>query len=376
MRDIHCPLCDGIGSFGSDDKPKRRNPLPENGAVAPSSDTVLCRLCGGSVAIPGGGAPSEAAPYLLEACASFDLPGLSGWSLQGHSRAGERTGFWLKPLNIVLDAGMVTNRTPNAIFITHSHVDHSWQLPWIFGCRTAKIKGFEHLAGRPVVAPASAWPMLCQLEQACHNLSVGNMDEDGWSQDKILQEQGVHPIRVQAGQRIEVPGLKDVEVQTMPCYHPAETVAFGFTEMKEKLKIEYQGLAGKDIGTLRKQGVQIYERVRAPRVVFFGDTHIGALQDHCEWKEYPIVIVECTIFPDIVDALTHETYRGVQKASETARAIGHVDWDALLPVIRSHPDNFFIVIHTSQALRAQALMVLERDIKVEGIINFKIWYEP
>lgn len=45
-------------------------------------------------------------PYLLENCKEVTLPCPAKWSLQGHSKAGERTGFWLNPLKVVLDAGV------------------------------------------------------------------------------------------------------------------------------------------------------------------------------------------------------------------------------------------------------------------------------
>jgi hypothetical protein len=39
-------------------------------------------------------------------------------SVQGHSRAGERTGFWIPELHIVLDGGMTTNKRVVAVLVS------------------------------------------------------------------------------------------------------------------------------------------------------------------------------------------------------------------------------------------------------------------
>lgn len=48
----------------------------------------------------------------------------------------------------------------------------------------------------------------------------------------------------------------------LTCYHPAETVAYGFSTVTMKLKPEYQGLSGKEIGQLKKDSkLLVYTRV-------------------------------------------------------------------------------------------------------------------
>ena len=155
------------------------------------------------------------------------------------------------PLKIILDAGIVSNRSPNCIFITHSHVDHSWNLPLIYGARTTLIKGYENLGGRPVFAPSSAWPIIKQLEQCCHNLSVGYIEDT----EDIMKEQRVAPFIVTSNQKYDnIPGLKGIVVETFECYHPSQTVGYGFCTEVQKLKQEYQNLKGPEIGKLKKSG--------------------------------------------------------------------------------------------------------------------------
>ena len=68
-------------------------------------------------------------PHTIEECVKLVLR--NGWTLQGHSRAGERTGFLLHPLNILFDAGLETKKRPNVVLISHKHFDHLYNLPLI-----------------------------------------------------------------------------------------------------------------------------------------------------------------------------------------------------------------------------------------------------
>lgn len=206
--------------------------------------------------------------------------------------------------------------------------------------------------------------MITQMEQAVYNLSRGDMEEDGLEMDAIMGTQNIQPFLVAAGQpRITVPGLKGFELELLHCYHPAETVGYGFVEIKHRMKPEYQKLSGQEKKQFSHDGVVMTERIEEPRLVFFGDTHIGALVDHDEWTRYPCVIVECTLY-------------GGSKSPEQARRIGHIHWDYLLPIIESHPSTFFVVIHASLAMRSAELEHVEREVKQAGrAMNFKIWYE-
>eukprot|EP00808_Paulinella_micropora_P002304 g83285.t1 len=73
----------------------------------------------------------------------------------------------------------------------------------------------------------------------------------------------------------------------------------------------------------------------SPQLAFYGDTSILALTEHTEWKRYPVIMIECTIYP------------GLGKSAATAQAMGHMHWEALEPVMRSHPATHFVLIHHS-----------------------------
>ena len=52
----------------------------------------------------------------------------TNFTLKGHSRGGERSGFQIPAISLMFDAGLRTHQTPNHIFITHTHCDHFFEL--------------------------------------------------------------------------------------------------------------------------------------------------------------------------------------------------------------------------------------------------------
>ena len=59
--------------------------------------------------------------------------------------------------------------------------------------------------------------------------------------------------------------------QTQRQQNTLSYVGYLFSKATEKLKSEYAGLSGREIGALRKDGVQISERVVNPLLAFLGD---------------------------------------------------------------------------------------------------------
>ena len=52
------------------------------------------------------------------------------YTIRGFSIAALRSNFFIKELNIMLDAGLSGNYSPDHIFVTHTHTDHCANLPY------------------------------------------------------------------------------------------------------------------------------------------------------------------------------------------------------------------------------------------------------
>jgi ribonuclease Z len=302
-------------------------------------------------------------PCRLEQCPERILSNPGKWKLQGHSKAGERTGFWIEQLKICLDAGLSTYRSPKAIFISHTHTDHSFQFVQMVTRRSAPIKGQEKLQGRPLYFPTSGEEPLTTLIYATWCLSDGKMSDKA-PLPILFKHQGTHPFPVEPFKKFTVPGINNIEVETLPAYHSVDSIGYGFSSIKIKLKDEYMDLAKNDVQKFikLKAHVNVYRRTVIPELVFFSDSTIDNLTKHDEWKKYPVIMVECTGFSEI--HTPDKTY-----------AIAHTHWDHLFPVMlehqKTHPNTEWIIIHTSMGMdntKLKPYQTILDDNKINGYI--------
>ena len=136
----------------------------------------------------------------------------------------------------------------------------------------------------------------------------------------------------------------------MPC------VGYLFYEKKKKLKGEYSKLSGKEIGALRKEGVEVQEEILSPIFAYLGDTsHDLFFPSNDDFNtllvHFPVIIVECTV-------LSSEEI----DPNETS-ARGHIHWDQLRPVVQSHPNILFVLIHFSTRYKSEYINQFFKSLK-------------
>ncbi|GIQ82920.1 hypothetical protein KIPB_004147 [Kipferlia bialata] len=215
--------------------------------------------------------------------------------------------------------------------------------------------GQEKLKGRPVLAPTGCIPMLRHLCATHAYLNDGVLPEDPFTRC------GMHEMGVDAGDCIEVPGLQGIEVEVVKCYHNScETVGYGFSIKKNKLKAEYIGLDKEGIIALRKSGTCITESVRVPQVIFFGDTTPDALTQHTEWQKYPNVFIECTAC---------STDKDIDAEVSKMRDRGHTHIAELKPILEAHAEGRrWFLQHASAAHKDQELIEMAEGIEADVVI--------
>lgn len=296
----------------------------------------------------------------LEDCEKINLENPSKWTLQGFSKAGDKTGFILHPLKILLDAGMPTNQIPNAVLLSHSHCDHTLSLPLILTGRHKPVKGQEALPGRPVYLPNACVVPLQRLMEAVIMLSE-NDDETIQSnyvnllgQDYIHRRQGYLPKVVSVGQQFQIPGIKNIEIEVLKAYHNTECLGYGFSSIKKKLKEEFKGQGKEVIIAAKERGEEINETVVIPEFLYFVDSTIQNFTQHTEWKKYPVITAECTGFPG-----THPV------ESMTQRYHSHLD--LIEPIMKQYPEKHWILIHTSSTVNNSDLAREETRLREQGI---------
>jgi len=117
------------------------------------------------------------------------------------------------------------------------------------------------------------------------------------------------------------------------CFHAITCVGYMYDIKQSRLKDEYKGLPGKELGELRKKGIDVSEEVFKPLFVYLGDTHYTIFEKELELFNYPVIIVECTFY--------------CSETLDRANRDGHIHWSQLEPFVVSHPETIFVLIHFS-----------------------------
>lgn len=296
----------------------------------------------------------------IDDCEKITLENPGKWTLQGYSKAGDRTGFLLHPLKILLDAGMSTNQIPNAVLISHSHCDHTLALPLILTGRHKPVKGQEKLLGRPVYMPNDCLVPIQRLMEAVIMLSENDAATiksnyvNLLSQEYIYRRQGYQPQVVRKGQIFQIPAIKNVEVEVLKAYHNTECFGYGFISIKKKLKAKFQQLGKDAIIAAKKAGEEINDTIKVPEFLYFVDSTIQNLTQQTEWQKYPVITAECTGFP-----ATHPV------ESMTARHHSHLS--LIEPIMAQWTDKQWILIHTSSTIKNDRLQEEEIRLREKGI---------
>lgn len=274
----------------------------------------------------------------LEDCKKFQLT--KNIYLQGISKAGDRTGFMLYPHKILFDCGVRVKQAPYCILNTHCHIDHTGELPYI--CNKHKL--FDR-PNYEVYTPESTIPFIMMLIKAV--ACVSNPNKINLTDNELLEKQKIRFNPVNAGNIFKI---KDYEIEVLEAHHDVQSVGYGISSFTKKLKSEYQGLSGKELGDLRKNGVEIQEQIKTPDIAFFCDSTIHNLTEHDEWKKYPIIVCECT---GLDGEVVIDNY--------------HTGITELLPVMLDNSSKLWVIIHTSRRLTQEMMEIEELKLKEMGL---------
>lgn len=293
--------------------------------------------------------PKKGYPLTIEDCEEVPLKNKSNWTIQGFSKAGERTSFKINPLNVLLDVGLLCVTPPKAILLTHCHVDHTWNLPNITG--GSKANSRDEVI--PVFFPKQAYRGLTKLLEAASILSY---PKDNFTEEQVWERHLMEPRLVSAGDRFSVGRAK---VEVLQAVHTAHSVGYGFSTEKSKLKEEYKELANDQskIIELRKQGIEVSEKVLEHEFAFYCDSTIENLLNYSEWKKYPSIVVECTGYPELYDP-------------DLVQKRGHTHYTDLIEVIKQYKEKNWFFIHST--MKSDKEFLTKYQTELDGNLNVKI----
>jgi ribonuclease Z len=276
---------------------------------------------------------------LLAKSASVALSGTV--TLMGTSRAGDATCFFIPELRWMFDCGAcITGKRPSCLFLTHTHSDHVLYLARLL---LDAEKPFD------VYLPASVVSLVERHLQAYHELTASESS----TKCSLI---GLEPkAEITIGNNI---------VRTIECRHRVVCLGYSVWKKSSKLKPEYQGKPNTDLRTLVQQGVEIKTNVEEPLFCYLGDTTHEVFHLHPEiLSQHSVIIVECSFFEQ----------NRLERANETM----HMHWNHLQPIVQSHPETLFVLIHFSlcySALKVRTFfhgmqnvhpMLIEQDVEAD-----------
>lgn len=275
---------------------------------------------------------------------NWKIPGTS-WQICGYSRSAYRTGFYIKELNLMLDAGPQNFSKPDNILITHSHIDHICCLPLTMIGDVHSGHVF-HIYG-----PSQAKKYINNYIKSMFEVNaLVNIDDMPW-----YKYHGLFPNESFK----TTMNNTDLEIAVFECDHSIPTISYGISEIKQKLKDEYSGLAGKDIGNLRKAGIAITHEVKHKKLAYICDTSIRVFDLNPDILNYAVIFIECTFFqPD---------------EFENAEKTHHIHWQNLKPYVIGKPDVTFVLFHFSQRYKDEEISEFFQKEVDDGIKNIHWW---
>jgi ribonuclease BN (tRNA processing enzyme) len=263
---------------------------------------------------------------------------INEYQLIGYSRGSFKTGLMISPLKIFLDAGVISQYEPNLILISHGHNDHVGELYNILIGNTRKFKV-------PIVSTPNMIKLIGNFLNANMSMNRGHTDKyHKWD-----------PIGLVNKHRFNIQG-KNIEIQAYLMDHSVESIGFGISEIRDKLKQEYIDKPVEELIEIKKT-YKITEEKEFPLFLFCGDTGNSVLKE-LPLSKYPIVIIEATFL--------HSDH--VQESKEKK----HIHIQDLEPYFIKHKDIKFVLIHFSCRYDIEEIKKYQQEYqeKYENVIFF------
>jgi ribonuclease Z len=241
--------------------------------------------------------------------------------LEGLSVAGVETCIEVPELRLVLDMGRCTRSAVQhpLVLLSHGHLDHIGAI-----AQHAARRAMMKMGESTYVVPAATARDVEELFNAAGRL------------DGQVIPRRVVPLEL--GEEFRL--TKQRWVRPFETYHRVPSQGYTVWERRHRLRAEFHGLPGAQLGALRARGVVIEDEHDVALLSFTGDTRIEVLERTPELQQTEALVMETTFLDDLVDVAG-------------ARGTGHIHLDEVLQRAALLPRREVVFSHFSARYRDQ-----------------------
>ena len=197
------------------------------------------------------------------------------FNILGHAISGVESCFVIPELKAVFDIGVCPSEATKhqTVFVTHGHPDHM-----AAAVTHAAIRSMVNQKPSRFVVPS------CLVGPLTEMFALWNSFQPHAIEAEII---GLDP-----GTRFKLG--KGLEVEAFKTDHTMPSQGYVVFERKQKLKEEYAGLPGLEIGRLRREGTKVTYTVETPIFAYTGDTRPSVFEDTPVLLKVEVLLTEAT----------------------------------------------------------------------------------
>lgn len=239
------------------------------------------------------------------------------YTVRGVSLGGVYTSLHLPELDLLCDVGIALRSAAGVgtLLLSHGHADHVGGLTTLLGIRALQ-GGRKPLR---VIMPAESVDDLVAGLRAMAELQRWPL--------------AIEPIGLRAGDSYEL--RRDLTVRAVQAFHPVPALGYLLVQRVPKLRAQYTGLPGPEIGRRRQAGEELFDIVERRELAYLTDTLISAVEHSPEVLDARVLILESTFLDE-------------RKARAAARAGCHVHLDEIIERADAFTTPHLVLMHVSQ----------------------------
>ncbi len=251
------------------------------------------------------------------------------YTICGVSVGGVYTSISVPELDALFDIGIAPRSFVGLdhLFLSHGHADHMGALAGLLGVRGLSRKG----------APRTFLPVQIADEIRVAIEALGRIQR---------YEPTVDWVPVSPGDEYHL--HSDLYVRVFPTFHPVPSVGYQLFRRVEKLKPEFLGLPGAEIGRRKQAGEPLFVTVDRDEVAYATDTTIEVVDREPALYKSRVLILECTFLDD-------------RKDVAESRTRGHIHLDEVIKRADRFENEHLVLMHFSQVYSpAEVRQILEQ----------------